>query len=67
MRGRHPYVSPHCMVLNVFATFSSFVVIILMDPEVGCLTILVKVASPRVVFAIELIGAVVSLGIFALL
>ena len=66
MRGRHPYVSPHCLVLNVFATFDISVVRIVMDPEEGCPTIFEKVASPKVVFTIEVIDAVVLLGIFAL-
>ena len=64
MRGKHPYVSPHCVVLNVLVTFSSSVVRILMDPEVGCPTIFVKVASPKVAFTIEVIDAVASLGFF---
>ena len=65
MKGRHPYVPPHCVVLNVLATFASSVVRILMDPEVGCPTIFLKVASPKVVFTIEVIDAVVSLSNFA--
>ena len=56
MRGRHLYVPPHCVVLNVLATFASSVVRILMDPGVGCPTISVNVASPKVVFAIEVIN-----------
>ena len=66
MRGRHPYVPPHCVVLNVLLTFSSSVVRILMDPEVGCPTIFVKVDSLKVVFTTEVIDAVVLIGIFDL-
>ena len=66
MRGSHPYVLPHCVFLNVLATFASSIIRILMEPEVGCPTILVKVDSPKVVFTIEVIDAVVPLGIFAL-
>ena len=67
MKGRHPYVPPHCVVLNVLATFVSSVVKILMDPNVGCTTIFVKVASPKVALTIEMIDSVVSLGIFFIL
>ena len=66
MSGRHPYVPLHCVVLNVLVTFASSVVRILMDPEVGCPIIFVKVVSPKVDFTMELINAAVSLGIFAL-
>ena len=66
MSVRHPYVSLHCMVLNVLATFASSIVRILMEPKVGCPTIFVKVASPKVVFTIEVIDYVVLLGIFSL-
>ena len=54
------------MVLNVLLTFSSSVVRILMDPEVGCPTIFVKVDSLKVVFTTEVIDAVVLIGIFDL-
>ena len=57
---------PHCVVLNVIATFASSVVRILMDLEVGFPTIFVKESSQKVVFTMEVINAVVSLGIFAL-
>ena len=66
MRGKHKYVHLHCMVLNMHATFASSVVRILMDPEVGCPTIFVKVASLKVVFTTEVIDAVVLIGIFDL-
>ena len=59
--GRHPYVPPYCVVLNVLATFASSVVKIFMEPEVGCPTIFVKVASPKVAFTMEVINAIVSL------
>ena len=61
MSGRHEYVPPHCVVLNVLATFAGYVARILMEPEVGCPTIFVKVASPKVAFTMEVIDAVVSL------
>ena len=60
---RHMYVPPHCVVLNVLATFASSVVRIFMEPKVGCTTIFVKVASLNVVSTMEVIDAVVSLGI----
>ena len=66
MSGRHLYVPPHCVVFNVLATFASSVVRILMEPEVGCPTIFVKMASQKVFFTVELIDTVVLLGIFAL-
>ena len=66
MRGRHPYVPPHFVVIDVLATFAISVVRTFMDPEVGCPTILVKVASPNVVFTIEVIDSVVLLDIFDL-
>ena len=66
MRGRHPYVPPNCVVLNLLATFAIFFVRILLEPEVECPTIFAKVDSPKVAFTIEVIYAVVSLGIFAL-
>ena len=65
MRGSHPYVPPHCVVLNVLANFASSVVSVFMEPEVVCPTIFVKVASPKVAFIIEVIDAVFSLVIFA--
>ena len=61
--GRHPYVPPHFVVLNVLATFASSVVRILMETKVGCTTIFVKVASLKFAFTMEVINAVVSLGI----
>ena len=61
--GRHPYVPPHCVVLNVLETFASSVVRILMNPEVGCPTIFLKVASPKVTFTMEIIDAVFSLDV----
>ena len=61
MIGRYLYVPPHCVVLNVLATLASYVARILMEPEVGCPTIFVKVASPKVAFTMEVIDAVVSL------
>ena len=63
MSGRHPYVPPHCVVLNVMVAFASSVVSILMQPEVGCPHIFLKVASEKVAFTMEVINAVVSLGI----
>ena len=57
------YVPPHCVVLNVLATFASSVVRTFMDTEVGCTTIFVKVASPKVAFTMEVINVVVLLGI----
>ena len=63
MSVRHPYVSLHCMVLNVLATFASSIVRILMETKVGCPTILVKVASLKVAFTMEVIDAVLLLGI----
>ena len=63
MSGRHPYVPPHCVVLNVLETFASSVVRILMNPEVGCPTIFLKVASPKVTFTMEIIDAVFSLDV----
>ena len=57
---------PHCVVLNVLATFTSSVVRILMEPKMGYPTIFVKLASLKVPFAIEVKDDVVSLGIFAL-
>ena len=54
---------PHCVVLNVLATFASSVFRILMDLEVGCPTIFVKVASPKFAFTTEVIDAVFSLAI----
>ena len=61
MSGSHLYVPLHCVVLNVLANFASSVVSILMDPEVGCPAIFVKVASPKVSFTIEVIDAIVLL------
>ena len=54
---------PHCVVLNVRATFASSIVRILMDPEVGCTTIFVRVASLKVDITREVIDAVVFLDI----
>ena len=66
MIRRHPYVPPHCVVLNVLVTFSSSVVRIFKDTEVGCPIISVKAASPNVVFTIEVIDAVVLLRTYDL-
>ena len=63
MIGRYLYVPPHCVVLNVLAIFASSVVRTFMDPKVGCTTIFVKVASPKVAFTMEVINVVVLLGI----
>ena len=57
--------SPLCGAECAF-DLSSSVVIILMDPEVGCPTIFVKVDSLKVVFTTEVIDAVVLIGIFDL-
>ena len=64
MRGRRLYVPPYCVVLKVLADFASYFIIMFMEPKVGCPTIFVKVASPKVSFTIEVIDAVVSLDIF---
>ena len=64
MSRRHLYVPHHCVVLNVLATFAISIVRVFMDPEVGCPTIFVKLDSPKAAFTIEVIDAVVSLGIF---
>ena len=52
--------SPLCGV-ECAGNFASSVVSILMDPEVGCPAIFVKVASPKVSFTIEVIDAIVLL------
>ena len=64
MSGRHPYVPPHCVVLNVLETFASSVVSIFMELEVGFPTIFVKVASLKVSYTMEVINTVLSLGMF---
>ena len=63
MSGRHPYVPPHCVVFNVLSAFASSVVMIFIEPEVGCTTIFLKVASLKVAFTMEVIDDVISLGI----
>ena len=63
MSGRHPYGPPHCVVFNVLSAFASSVVMIFIEPEVGCTTIFLKVASLKVAFTMEVIDADLLLGI----
>ena len=57
---------PYCVVLKVLADFASYFIKMFIEPKVGCPTIFVKVASPKVSFTIEVIDAVVRLSIFSL-